>query len=174
MLPELWGWQAWQQALSQFFQQGGWVLYAILLLSILLWTLLIERFAFRYWYWRGWQQLLAQQLPGPLGSYLQARVCDARQALEQGQGLIKTLIALSPLVGLLGTVSGMIQVFDVLAQSGSANPRLMAAGVAKATLPTLAGMVIAVSGMLALSQWQSWARRQQAYLQLTLQQIRKG
>jgi biopolymer transport protein ExbB len=51
-----------------------------------------------------------------------------------------------PLLGLLGTVTGMIQVFNVMAMEGTANPRLMAAGVSAATIPTMAGLVAALSG----------------------------
>ena len=50
---------------------------------------------------------------------------------------IPTLIALLPLLGLLGTVTGMIQVFDVMASLGSGNPRAMANGVSAATIPTM-------------------------------------
>jgi biopolymer transport protein ExbB len=52
------------------------------------------------------------------------------------------------MLGLLGTVTGMIEVFDVMAMAGSGNARGMASGVSKATLPTMAGMVAALSGML--------------------------
>ena len=69
------------------------------------------------------------------------------QKLERRLGLIKTAVALCPMAGLLGTVTGMIEVFDVMA-GGSGNARGMAAGVSKATLPTMAGMVAAISGML--------------------------
>ena len=54
------------------------------------------------------------------------------------------LIALLPMFGLLGTVTGMIQVFDVMASMGSGNARAMANGVSAATIPTMAGMVIAL------------------------------
>ena len=50
-------------------------------------------------------------------------------------------------MGLLGTVSGMIEVFQVMAFSGSGNARSMAAGIFKATIPTMAGMVAALSGI---------------------------
>jgi biopolymer transport protein ExbB len=50
-------------------------------------------------------------------------------------------------LGLLGTVTGMIEVFEVMAISGSGNPRSMASGVSKATIPTMAGMVAALSGI---------------------------
>ena len=61
--------------------------------------------------------------------------------------MVKTLVALCPLLGLLGTVTGMIEVFDVMAIAGSGNARAMAAGVSKATIPTMAGMVAAISGL---------------------------
>ena len=63
--------------------------------------------------------------------------------------LIKTLVALCPLLGLVGTVTGMLEVFDVLALSGTGNARSMAAGVSRATIPTMAGMVGALSGVFA-------------------------
>jgi biopolymer transport protein ExbB len=61
--------------------------------------------------------------------------------------LIKALIAVCPLLGLLGTVTGMIHVFDVMALLGSGNARAMADGVSMATIPTMAGMVVALSGL---------------------------
>ncbi len=44
---------------------------------------------------------------------------------------IRTLVAMCPLIGLLGTVTGMIGVFEVMAQQGTGNPRLMAAGISQ-------------------------------------------
>ena len=61
---------------------------------------------------------------------------------------IKGLVALCPLLGLLGTVTGMIEVFDVMAYTGTGNPRAMASGVSKATLPTMTGLVISISGLI--------------------------
>jgi biopolymer transport protein ExbB len=52
----------------------------------------------------------------------------------------------------------MIEVFDVMAIAGSGNARGMAAGVSKATLPTMAGMVAALSGMLFSLQLENFAR----------------
>ena len=66
---------------------------------------------------------------------------------QQWQSLITILIAICPLLGLLGTVTGMISVFDVLAVTGTGNPRAMAAGISKATLPTMAGLLIALTGL---------------------------
>ena len=58
--------------------------------------------------------------------------------------LIQGLIALCPLLGLLGTVTGMIEVFDIMAITGTGNARAMASGIAKATLPTMTGLFISI------------------------------
>ena len=53
-------------------------------------------------------------------------------------------------VGLLGTVTGMIEVLQVMACNGGGDARAMAGGVSKATLPTMAGMVVALSGFVSI------------------------
>ena len=61
--------------------------------------------------------------------------------------MLDGLIGLCPMLGLHGTVYGIIEVFEVLAVLGTGNPRAMSTGVAKATIPTMAGMTIALSGL---------------------------
>ena len=77
---------------------------------------------------------------------------EIRVNLGHSVGIARTLIALCPMLGLLGTVTGMIEVFDVMAIAGSGNTRAMASGVSKATIPTMAGMVAALSGMMLIVQ----------------------
>ena len=62
--------------------------------------------------------------------------------------IIQTLIALCPVLGLLGTVTGMIEVFDVVSFFGTGNARALASGITKATLPTMTGMAISIVGLL--------------------------
>ncbi|MCV6587455.1 MAG: MotA/TolQ/ExbB proton channel family protein [Marinobacterium sp.] len=163
-----------QLALEQFFSAGGWVLYVILGLCVVLWTLLLERLWFRYIsYPRQCRAGMVRLSAGAPYWQFQSLQCDLQLALEQQMPLIRTLIALCPLVGLLGTVTGMIQVFDALALNGTGNPRLMAAGIARATLPTLAGMAVAVSGLLLFSRLTSWRDRELNLLQGRLQEAMK-
>ena len=68
------------------------------------------------------------------------------------------------MLGLLGTVTGMIQVFDVLAITGGGDAREMASGVSKATIPTMAGMVAALSGVFASSWLTRTAEREKALI----------
>lgn len=74
-------------------------------------------------------------------------ISRVRMAADQGLPMIQTLVALCPLFGLMGTVTGMIKVFEVMALQGTSNARSMAAGVSQATVPTMAGMVGALSGV---------------------------
>ena len=73
-------------------------------------------------------------------------------------------MALCPLLGLLGTVTGMIEVFEVMAISGSGNPRSMASGVSMATVPTMAGMVAALSGVAMTAYLETKARREREFI----------
>jgi len=60
-------------------------------------------------------------------------------------------VALAPLLGLLGTVTGMVSVFDIMALTDGADAKAMAAGVSRATIPTMAGMVASISGIIFTS-----------------------
>lgn len=75
-------------------------------------------------------------------------------ALERGNGLIKLLAAVAPLLGLLGTVTGMIATFQAITLFGTGDPKLMAGGISQALVTTVQGLVAAIPllflhGMLA-------------------------
>ena len=89
-------------------------------------------------------------------------------ASNRGIAMIQTFVALCPLLGLLGTVTGMIKVFEVMAVSGSGNVRAMAAGVSQATVPTMAGMVGALSGVLLVTLLTRKAARETEFLEDSL------
>ena len=141
-------------ALRSFFEAGGNVLWVILLVTILMWTFIIERLWF-------FTRVLPKRLEetsrlwhdrDDTTSWFAGRIRDqmiSEVSVETRQFLllIKTLMAILPLLGLLGTVTGMINVFDVMAFAGTGNARLMAGGVSKATIPTMAGLTASLSGL---------------------------
>jgi biopolymer transport protein ExbB len=98
----------------------------------------------------------------------QAMVSRASMRLNANLPLINVMVALCPLLGLLGTVTGMIEVFDVMAITGTGSARSMASGVSKATIPTMAGMVGALSGVFASTYLQRKAKREVELLQDTM------
>ena len=152
-------------AVRDFLETGGEVLLYIGMTTLAMWTLILERF----WYFRRVHPGVAAQATKAWESRSDRASWNAHQIrrllisevqtrLDQGLIMIKTLVALCPLLGLLGTVTGMIEVFDVMAIAGSGNARAMASGVQKATIPTMAGMVAALSGLMLSVQIERFAR----------------
>ena len=144
------------EAIRDFLELGGVILSLIAVVIFVMWVLITERVLyFRSGYTA--QVASAQQLwegrseRTSWNAHMIREALISRVALGANEGLsfIKTLVALCPLMGLLGTVTGMIEVFDVMAVSGTGNARSMASGVSKATIPTMAGMVGALSGVFA-------------------------
>jgi biopolymer transport protein ExbB len=87
--------------------------------------------------------------------------------LERGQGLLKLLAAVAPLLGLLGTVTGMILTFQAITQSGGGDSRLMADGISQALVTTVLGLVAAIPLLFLHSLL---ASRSKALIQLLEQQ----
>jgi len=145
-------------AIRDFLELGGPVLLAIAATVFVMWMLIAERlFFFGTEHRRNVARTIATWEARPeRRSWKAHRIREAmisrfQLAANGSVPMIKTLVALCPLLGLVGTVTGMIEVFDVLAISGTGNARSMAAGVSKATVPTMAGMVGALFGVFAAS-----------------------
>ncbi|MRI34975.1 biopolymer transporter ExbB [Endozoicomonas sp. OPT23] len=141
-------------AIRRFMDSGGPVMILIAALTFILWTMICERlFYYRHSLSKELQatvQIWQQSPEHQSWQTLQIRrmlISQYQQKLNQGMPLIKTLIAVCPLLGLLGTVTGMIEVFNIMAVTGGSDAKAMAGGVSQATIPTMSGMVVALSGM---------------------------
>jgi biopolymer transport protein ExbB len=141
------------ELMRDFFESGGYVLGVIFVVSLLLWALIVERYIYlRLVYPKDLRQLDSWRLRSDQSSWFAhkirlALIYDMATRLTRSQALIKSLIAICPLLGLLGTVTGMIHVFDVMAVLGTGNARAMSSGISMATIPTMAGLVVALSGL---------------------------
>jgi biopolymer transport protein ExbB len=143
-------------AIGAFMDQGGPVMYLIAALTFVMWTLAFERI----WYFKGGLKGDVQRSLDAWEARKERKSWNAHQIreamisrlsgkIEQNMDMIATMVAICPLMGLLGTVTGMIDVFGVLANSGGGDAKQMAGGVSRATIPTMAGMVAALSGVFA-------------------------
>lgn len=74
--------------------------------------------------------------------------------IYRGLPTMKGLVAICPLMGLMGTVTGMMQIFDLVGSGLGVSPRLLSSGISHATLPTMVGMAISVIGLILLNIWQ--------------------
>ena len=158
-------------SIRDFMEQGGTVLWLIAILVFFMWGMIFERI----WYLSHGHNSYIDKLANQWNSRkdktswyaLQVReklISQAKFEINKNLSMIQTCIMLAPLFGLLGTVTGMIEVFQVMAFSGGGDARAMAGGVSKATLPTMAGMVVALSGVFASIYLNSASTRHESNL----------
>ena len=160
------------EAIRDFLELGGPVLRLIGWVILFMWILILERLiyfrtglrrlmreAFEAW------EARSERTSWHAHQIRSAMVSRVSMAANQGLPMIQTFVALCPLLGLLGTVTGMIAVFEVMAVSGSGNARSMAAGVSRATIPTMAGMVGALSGVFLVTVLTRSAKRNIQFLE---------
>ena len=146
-------------AISTFMTRGGPVLWVIAGLLLIKWSLVFER----VWYlntthkqnvktalatWNARSDTKSWSAHAIRNMMISRVSLDLKTTLP----MIETLVVVCPLLGLMGTVTGMIEVFFVLSVTGGGDAKSMAGGVSKATIPTMAGMVGALSGIFA-SNW---------------------
>jgi len=155
--------------------QGGWVMIPLAAVSVAMWVMILERFLYYRDLDRGDLSLDASlsalaegRAPGGRGlrtrlivrllegrthrsradsSLLRSTANDLRHEYENRLPVIEVLAAVAPLLGLLGTVLGMIETFGVISIFGTGNPRALAGGISVALITTQAGLLVAIPGM---------------------------
>nr|MEE4267125.1 MotA/TolQ/ExbB proton channel family protein [Candidatus Krumholzibacteria bacterium] len=166
----------WVFETMEYLEQGGWVMFPLALCSLAMWLLILDRFlVFRRFSNRsldlatvlhrvrgGGNGKPLHGLRGELfGQFLKERFGDPevdrhvlkqiqeslRGALRSRLAVIAVLAGIAPLLGLLGTVLGMIHTFEVISLFGTGNARAMAGGISMALVTTQAGLLVAIPGL---------------------------
>ena len=169
---------------------GGFLMFPILLCSVIAMAIVIERFwALRrrsvcppnlvsdIWQWAQYGQLDASRLSSlrngsPLGRVLAAAIINLRHSreimkeaveehgrqvvheLERYLNTLATIASITPLLGLLGTVIGMIKVFAAITSEGVGNPTVLAGGISEALITTAAGISVAIPSLMFYRHFQ--------------------
>jgi biopolymer transport protein ExbB len=142
------------QALLDMRELGGPVVLWIFVACALMWTISLERF----WYF---SRVLPSESARTLAEWKarpdkvswasravrMAMISRLNAGMTNGMQMLRVLVPMCPLLGLIGTVSGMLSVFDSMAALGSADARSMATGVSEAMVCTLTGLAVSVSGL---------------------------
>ena len=163
--------------LDKAFEQiriGGWVMYPLIITCLWMWYLIIKKIMDMRFYTKGWrpvheciknagkeefkcaswQQKLMEGYLAEKTDDLETNeeIMDSLRAshemfVKQDVGTIAMLAGIAPLLGLLGTVCGMIKTFSVIAEFGTGNAKALAGGISEALLTTQTGLVVAVPGL---------------------------
>ena len=96
--------------------------------------------------------------PQELSELFQVTRIRQRERLTKGLNIFGTIATISPFIGLLGTVLGIVQSFNSLAQTGAAGPNVVASGVAAALWTTAAGLVVAIPAVVAYNVFKGKAK----------------
>lgn len=162
-----------------YFRQGGWIMLPLVVTSVVLWTMIVDRL--REFAALGRDDLDRQEAialvsghsTAPVGNDQGLRARLVREFLRERSGVaaldrkilgqvslqlqqtldarlaaIAVLAAVAPLLGLLGTVLGMIETFEVISVFGTGNSRAMASGISIALITTQTGLLVAIPGLL--------------------------
>lgn len=164
--------------ISDYMRSGGVVMVPLIIVSIIMWVLIINRtLFFRKLYQKNMSRKLAAEFirknnvpdqhfyKGAVAllvrEFLKRRsrqpeldvhildetVMALVTSLEKYLAVIGILAAAAPLLGLLGTVTGMIATFDIIAVFGTGNAKAMAGGISEALITTQTGLLIAIPGL---------------------------
>ena len=181
---------------AEYLWQGGWVMAPLIVCSLLMWTLIGERLYFFHSLTRrdirirdaiamlearreagearGLRARLvanfSKEMTGQSGldkMILYHCALKQRPVLSRHLAVIAVLASVAPLLGLLGTVIGMVDTFDVLAIFGTGNVRGLASGISVALVTTQSGLLVAIPGLLL----SGYLYRRAARLEMRLEEI---
>lgn len=155
------------QGIAQLSRDGGPFVFWIFSAGVLLWTLVLER----YWYF---SRVLPKEIASVQAEWLarkdktswcarqirQAMISRLNTKMTAGFPVMQVLVPMSPLLGLIGTVTGMLQVFDSMALRGNADARSMASGVSAAMICTMTGLAVSITGLYPVHYFRSRATRE--------------
>lgn len=97
--------------------------------------------------------------PKRIDDVMAESILNEQPALERFRSAITVFAAVAPLLGLLGTVTGMISTFDVITEYGTGDPKLLSGGISEALVTTELGLIVAIPTLLAGNLLTGWADR---------------
>lgn len=150
---------------SELFREGGPFVVLIFASGVLMWALFLER----YFYFsfmlprqiRELQQVWRDRTDHSSWCARQVRqllISKVNAGMTANFPLMQVLVPMSPLLGLVGTVTGMLEVFDSMAIRGSADARTMASGVSTAMICTMTGLAVSITGLYPVHYFRSRAQ----------------
>lgn len=146
---------------------GGPFVVLIFLSGVLMWALIIERL----WYFKMILPRQAAKIEAAWRARADHTSWCARQirqtmisrlnlSMTTGFPVMQVLVPMAPLLGLIGTVTGMLDVFDSMALRGNADARSMASGVSAAMICTMTGLAVSITGLYPVHYFRTKATRE--------------
>ena len=134
-----------------YIDQGGVIMYILLALNILGFSVMIYKF-FRILFAKSKLNKLSNQIANKVASnntslslqLAKDEISSSMLSLESGLGIVKSIASIAPLLGLLGTVIGVLISFESISKAGMDDPAVFAGGISLALVTTVAGLIVAI------------------------------
>jgi biopolymer transport protein ExbB len=131
-------------SIKEFIDKGGDVLIVIFIVSFIMLSIIFDKLYFNLFIYPKFIKKIQ-----PKNRYWnRKKFLQIKDSLEDSMSLLKITIVVLPLLGLLGTVIGMIDVFDTISILGNSDARAISNGISQATISTMVGMSMAIIGMI--------------------------
>ena len=159
------------EVILAFMEKGGNVLWLIAALVFFMWTLIFERVWYFTSVWKADRAVVVDSWEGRserkswnAKKIRERLLSESRELINDNMNVIATCVARCTLRGVPGTVTGRIEVWNGMALTGGGDAKCRAGGVERSTIPTMAGMVAALSGLFANTYLQRITNREQQLL----------
>ena len=142
--------------LIDYIEQGGVIVYILIALNIIGFTIMLVKFV-QIIMARRYKVALLEEVIADIEAkdvplkdeHIVAELVKDEMAkrlygIESGLGTVKIIASISPLLGLLGTVTGVLLAFDAISKSGMGDPSVFAGGISMALVTTVAGLIVAI------------------------------
>lgn len=127
--------------LMEYVQKGGTIVYILIALNIVGFTIIFWKFLTL-----PRKESVTRKIVAKLDytKNIQAQIEYEIKRLEIGLNFIKNIASVAPLLGLLGTVVGVLKAFEAISESGLGNPTIFSTGISIALITTIAGLIVAI------------------------------
>lgn len=130
-------------SLIDYIQKGGFIVYLLIGLNIIGFTIIIFK-SFILFNVKALQDSIIYNIKKNNTKNMQSAIEYEIKKLESGINLIKNIATIAPLLGLLGTVIGILISFEAITENGLGNPTLFSGGISTALITTVAGLIVAI------------------------------
>lgn len=155
------------QGVVELVDDGGPFVNLIFASGVLMWAIIAER----YWFFQHVLPKQARELQHAWDARVehtswcarqirQAMISRLNRAMNAGLPVMQVLVPMAPLLGLVGTVVGMLEVFDSMALRGNADARSMASGVSQAMICTMTGLAVSITGLYPVHYFRTRTARE--------------
>jgi biopolymer transport protein ExbB len=129
--------------INNLIQKGGIIVQILIALNFIGFTIMIWKFI-SLKITKNKLYEIANNLLNNFPDKLEVQIEKFTNNLEYGLNTIKIIAQISPLLGLLGTVMGVLSIFDVIGKSGLGDPTLLSSGISVALITTIAGLIVSI------------------------------